>query len=51
MKTFLLSCIAALSLTALVGCCDDNRHTTTSSYESASVDSKDMHPRHHHMDQ
>jgi hypothetical protein len=53
MKTILLSCIAILVLPALIGCCDDERHTTaaSSSYESAAVDNKDMHPRHHQVNQ
>lgn len=51
MKMFLLSLFAVCSLTTITGCsCDDDRHVT-STCESASVDSKDMHPRHHHQDQ
>lgn len=47
MKNLLCSFLAACSLTVLVGCaCDNDRHTasTTSAYESTTVDSKDMHP-------
>jgi hypothetical protein len=51
MKTLILSCLTVLGLTALVGCSDDERHTdTNSSYESATVDSKDMHHRHNDQD-
>ncbi len=47
MKIFLLSLLAAGSLVALAGCSSDNdQQTTTSTYQSATVDSKDMHPRH-----
>jgi hypothetical protein len=47
MKLLIISCIAALGLTSLVGCADNDRQTTTtSSYDSATVDSKDMHHRH-----
>jgi len=44
MKLLLLSFVAAVSLTALVGCASDtDRQTTTTTYES--VDTKDMHHR------
>ena len=47
LKNLILSFIASVALTSLVGCADDQRHS--SSYESSSasmsVDSKDMnHP-------
>jgi hypothetical protein len=47
MKLFIISCIAAIGLTTLVGCsCDKDRQTTTtSSYDSASLDTKSMHHR------
>jgi len=51
MKTFLLAFVAACSLTALVGCADNDRQTTTTSYESSSVDTKEMHPVHHQQGQ
>jgi len=45
MKLFFISCIAAIGLTSLVGCADEQRQTTTSSYESSSMDTKDVHHR------
>lgn len=43
----LLICLTGFGLLGMVGCCSDrDRTTTTSSYQSASYDSKDMHPRH-----
>jgi len=50
MKTILLPVLAACSLVALTACsCDrDREHYSDTTMDSASVDSKDMHPRHHH---
>ena len=51
MKKIILSCVGTIVIGALVGCCDSDRHyRTTDTYESTSVDTKDMQPRHHHHD-
>jgi len=46
MKTLLLAFMAVCTLTAFVGCSCDNDRRTTTTYESASVDTKEMHHRH-----
>jgi len=46
MKTLLLAFMTVCTLTAFVGCSCDNDRRTTTTYESASVDTKEMHHRH-----
>lgn len=43
-KHLILSCLAAFTLISLVGCADDERHSSTdqSSSTSMAVDTKDM---------
>ncbi len=46
MKILILSCLMALTLVSLVGCCDDQKPaTTTTSYDSSVSDSKSMQHR------
>ena len=47
MKTFFIICVIATGIVTLTSCSSDNdrQTTTTTSYESATVDTKDMHHR------
>ncbi len=48
MKNLVLSCLAALVLVSVVGCSDDSDRTTSTTTQSASMqtDSKDMQTHH-----
>jgi hypothetical protein len=48
MKNLVLSCLAVLVLSSVVGCSDSCDRTSSTTTQSASMqtDSKDMHPSH-----
>ena len=51
MKTLIIACCAVFAVIGLGACsCDNDKRSTT--YESASTDTKEMqdHHHHHHMD-
>jgi major membrane immunogen (membrane-anchored lipoprotein) len=49
MKNLILCCLACVSLISLAACSDSDKHTMTTSDQSASMqtDTKDMHPVQH----